>query len=51
VRLEGLLDVAFESLISPGIFVLCKQSIIFVNTQLVRQTNMYINVHIWLNVL
>lgn len=51
MRLEELLGVAFERLISPGIYVLCKQDIIFVNIRLVNQTNMYINIHVWLNVL
>lgn len=51
MRLEGLLGVVFERLISPGIYAQCKQGIIFVNIQLVDQTNKYINIHIWLNVL
>lgn len=51
MRLEGLLGVVFERLISPGICAQCKQGIIFVNIQLVDQTNKYINIHIWLNVL
>lgn len=51
MRLDGLLGVVFERLISPGIYAQCKQGIIFVNIQLVDQTNMYVNIHIWLNVL
>lgn len=51
MRLDGLLGVVFERLISPGIYAQCKQGIIFVNIQLVDQTNKYINIHIWLNVL
>lgn len=51
MRLEGLLGVVFERLISPGIYARCKQGIIFVNIQWVDQINMYINIHIWLNVL
>lgn len=51
MRLEGLLGVALERLISPGVYVLCKPGIIFVNIWLVDQTNTYINIHVWLNIL
>lgn len=51
MRLERLLGVFYERLIFPGIYAQCKQGIIFVNIQLVDQTNMYINIHMWLNVL
>lgn len=51
MRLEGLLGIVFERLISPGIYAQCKQGIIFVNIQLVDQTNTYINIHTWFNVL
>lgn len=49
--LEALLHAAFEGLISPGIFVLCKQGVIFVNIWLADQTNSYINIQAWLNFL
>lgn len=50
-RLEELLGVGFERLISPGVCYVQARGMSLVNIQLVDQRNLYVSIQVWLNIL